>query len=282
MSEPISAVLTSAGTAIQDYMTSLATWCASMTNFTRSNVVGSPVTSFTLTHNSLSFQLNFRVSAGNILMGTAPVGGVTDSATPGTPTGWEELVAILGTLASPSTSINVSEEFDAFTFLIKHSSLTYFTEGFHIGKSMVPNFSNDADRFIDGHVMAGGVPNTSNSSTAAHWFTTATSRTKIRVGENTWWEAMITSDVGTTALRNSPQGERPNPMPVCADSGSKSTSTSPRFGHMKYLFMMGGSNRVPLSVKPAATGNQGYMHINRGASASITNTAIRWNSAVTP
>lgn len=269
-----------AGTAIQDYMTVLHARCAAAPgDFTVANVVGSPVTSFTLTHTS-GFQINFRVSGGAILAVIAPAGGISNSASPGTPTNAYTEDTFIPSPSGTSTRYQFSMYGDAILFAINNAANTASIYASHIGKIRVVNSGADATAGLG--VLAGS-PNPVVASTAFAWFctnaTASNRRSHIRIAAGTWADPAIPITISSYSTQIA---ERLSDIPVSLpDSGTPSVSTSPVRGVFRYLRVDTTTTAgAALSVLPDGGSNQGWLRL--ADTATTTRLVALWNDTVTP
>lgn len=271
--------LTAAGTAIQDYFTALYTWIvANPGNFTVENAAGTPaISSFTLTH-SQGWQINLRVSAGTVLGMIAPDGGITDSASPGTPLNFSGESAYLPTITGTALNCDVIRASDMLTFCLKNSAETFWPYGFQVGKIFVPDNSNDAaDYFIDGLGVFGNVPVVSTGAVGIGWgsATSTGAVSRIRVSQSVWQNCMFESTGAITG--SAPQGARPAPFTIVA--AAIQATGSPQYGRTKYI-RRHNANAVPFTIVPGAATNQGWMHFNSSAASGAN--LILWDRTVLP
>lgn len=270
----------SAGTAIQDYMTAFYNaWVAEPGDFTISNVVGAPVTSFTVTHTA-GFQYNFRVSGGAILSLTAPDGGISNSASPGTPANYKPEDTIIPSPSGTSTRYQFAQYGDAYAFAINGSANTFTQYCAHEGVIRVVN--NGAD-VTEGLGTLAYIVNSADAGTAFHWFssnaTAGNRKSSIRLGASLWASGVTLAL--TIANYSTQVAQRLVDLLVSApDSGTPGAASPPR-GVYKYLRIDTTTTAgAPLSVLPDSTSNQGWMRLN--SSASTSRLVMLWNKLVTP
>lgn len=279
---PMSVGANAAGTALQDYVTALYNQLvAAPGDFTISNVVGGGTpTSWTLTHAD-GWQINYRVSGGTLLSLIAPDGGISDSASPGTPTNASPEDVVLPAVTGTTTRYQFCMYDDAILFAINATGNTHSAYSFHHGRIL--NRNNAVDP-LNGLGVLAYLPNDAGGSTLFEWATissTAGSRKSwIRIGTSTWanctW-ASAPSGVGVlTAERigNSVGCKAP-------DSGAPSTATSLTRGVFRYLGEDSSSPAGnPLSVVPAVGSNQGWLRLK--SSSATTRLVALWDKLVTP
>jgi hypothetical protein len=272
-----------AGTTIQDYMTSFhASWVSEPGAFSLLNVVGSPVTSFTVQHAS-GKQINYRVSGGAILSLIAPSGGVTNSATPGTPSGAYAEDTLIPAPTGTSSRFQFAQYGDAILLTINGSANTFSAYGIHQGGIYAPG---DADDDTDGwgtlaYIPCGDV--NANGSTAFFWFTvnaTAGNRKSYLRRSATAWASPtihLAPSVFSTQI-----AKIITTLGIAApDSGTPAIANSPLRGLLKYIQADTTTTAGnPLSVKPSLATDQGWLRINNSAAA--TRMVALWNKTVTP
>jgi hypothetical protein len=269
-----------AGVAIQDYMTVLHARCAAAPgDFAVANVVGSPVTSFTLTH-TLGFQINFRVSGGAILSVIAPAGGIANSAAPGTPTNAYTEDTFIPSPSGTSTRYQFAQYGDAILFAINGSANTFSIYASHTGKIRVVNDGADA---TGGLGLLAYIPNPVTGTTAFNWFCTnatgSNRKSHIRVAAGTWADPVIPISIGNYTTQIAARlGDLPVAVP---DSGAPAASTSPVRGVFRYLRIDTTTTAgAALSVLPDGGSNQGWLRL--ADTATTTRLVALWNDTVTP
>lgn len=269
-----------AGTAIQDYMTAFhAAFAAAPGDFTIENVVGSPVTSFTATHLD-GWQINYRVSGGAILSLIAPVGGIVNSASPGSPTNAYAEDTLIPSPSGTSTRWQFAQYDDAVFFGINGAANTFSQYAFHQGSIYAPG---DADSVTRGLGTLAYIPADTSTSTAFFWHctnaTASNRKSYLRLALGTW-----AASVFPTALVNfaTQVAARIVNLPMCApDTGAPATTSSPCRGLYRYLQVDTTTTAGnPLSVLPSSSTNQGWMRLHNAAAA--TRQVILWNKLVTP
>lgn len=278
--EPTCVGTNAGGTAVQDYMTALhARLAAAPGDFTVDNVVGSPVTSFTLTHTT-GFQMNYRVSGGVILSLIAPSGGIANSAAPGTPTGAYAEDTILPAPSGTSTRYQFAQYGDAFLFLVNDTTNLFSVYGIHMGKIRVVN---------DGADVSGGLgtlaylPTNSASSMAFTWFSTngtaGNRKCYMRYAAAAWGSPSLLQAPGSYSGQVTARlGDLPCQLP---DAGAAPMASSATRGVFKYLRVDTTTTAgAPLSVLPDGGSNQGWLRINN--TNSTTRMVALWNDTVTP
>lgn len=278
--EPNCVAGNAAGVTIQDYMTAFYNaWVAEPGDFTISNVVGAPVTSFTVTHTT-GFQYNFRVSGGAILSLTAPDGGIVNSASPGTPTNYKVEDTIIPSPSGTSTRYQFAQYGDAYLFNINGSANTFTQYSAHEGAIRVVN--NGAD-VTDGLGTLAYIINSTDAGTAFQWFTSNATpgnrKSSIRLAAALWSSGVTL--LSTVANYSTQVAQIFCDLPVAApDTGTPGISSPPR-GEYKYLRIDTTTTAgVPLSVRPDAGSNQGWLRL--GSTASTTRLVALWNKLVTP
>lgn len=279
--------LTPAGVTLQDTVTSFHAWLtANPGNFTISNVVGSPVTSFTITHTD-GWQQNFRVSGGALLSMIAPTGGIESSAAPGTPTGHSVEDVLLPAFTGTIADVSVARYADALFLSVKATGATHSAFTFHSGRIGLPEDASDAARGIDGlGILAYVIDQSAN--TAFSWFTinvTASNRkSKIRAALTTvngWVDPTVRNDVVTQPSTTFANRRFCSVKLVAGPPGGvPAQASNADLMALKYIRSDATTSLLPFQVVPSASTNQAWMAIG-GAN---TNTRLRclWNKTVTP
>lgn len=270
------------GTAIGDYSQQLYTFFnAQSGDFTLENVVGGPsaVTSFTATHSD-GWQINFRVTGGEILTLIDPDGTIADSASPGTPTNASSEVVFVPSPSGTSANCFYAQYGDAILFAIKNSGNTFPIYCSHVGFIAQPHNASDGDIFLDGKGTLGYIPNEQAGSGAGDWGSTiaANSECEIRVAEATWENYTFDS---TAAVADTSGNVRFSAMTIFgANGGNPSASADPNIAIFRYLRIDGGADAAPLNVIPSSASNQAFVRINE--SLNNTRMVALWNKTVTP
>ena len=277
---PVCVGANAAGTAIQDVMTAFhAQWTAAPGGFTISNVVGSPVTSFTVTHDD-GWQINYRVSGGAILSLIAPEGGVSNSASPGTPANAYAEDTLIPAPSGTGTRYQFAQYGDAILFAVNATANTHSAYAIHQGRILNRNNAVDA---LNGLATLAYIPHDTASSNAFSWLnsnTTAGNRKSyLRVGAGVWASPIYATTPNSASVLTA---ERIGPIAAKApDSGTPSSATSMTRGLWRYLFEDTSSPAGnPLSVLPVPTSNQGWLRLN--GSNSATRLVALWDKTVTP
>lgn len=271
--------LVAAGATLQDHVTAFHTWItANPGNFSVDNVVGSPVTSFTLTHSS-GWQINYRISGGALLTLIAPSGGITNSASPGTPTNAMTEDTAFPALSGTGVRANVARYADAIFWGIQSSGFNSYPYAIMAGRC-VDSLEPFDVRWVGlahfGYLMGGATVATNNAM-----FTTAASqrRSKVRILEGAWSSpATIAASFGQT------QAARGRFCPLVVQTtltdATPSASTSPPVGVCAYCRIDTVAALAPLNVVPSDTTDQGMLSVND--STSTTRFRVVWDKNVTP
>lgn len=278
---PTCAKLTAAGTAVGDYLKSLHDWLAANPgNFTIANLVGgaSP-TSFTLEHTD-GWQINYRISGGEILSTIDPDGEITDSATPDASANAQPEDAVVPSPTSTSTTMLVARYDDALLWMIKDNTNTFQRYAIHQGKILVPNRASDEALGLDGLGTLAYLPTEAPASTVGDWGcnNSANSKSYLRVATSTWQTptyrslSSVSDTCGITRFYA--------PSMFAGDSGSPSTSSDPELGSLKYVTGDGGTTLSPFAVVPSTSTNQGWLAIDDNN--STTRMRVLWDKTVTP
>lgn len=284
---PTCAVLTPAGALSADHFTSFYTWIsANPGNFTLSNITGTPVTSFTLTHTD-SWQLNFRLSSNIAYCMIAPDGGISNSATPGTPTGYTESIAF-PLIATGSGARNwIARYEDAIFFGIAHTDLSYMTYAFMAGSIGQPLQAQDVANKIDGLGILANIPTNSPSGSSGYWFSTistaAARQSRVRSGATSWCIG-VTYQGSAYNISQSSSTRRFSPIMLTGDPTGVNApgSASPNICMTKYVYFAGGVSDAssPFSLNESASTNQAMLTINNASSTSRMR--ILWDKTVDP
>lgn len=268
------------GTAIQDYMTAFhAAFAAAPGQFTLQNVVGSPVTSFTVLHTD-GWQINYRVSGGAILSLIAPSGGISNSAAPGTPTNAYAEDTLIPSPSGTSTRWQFAQYGDAVFFGINGTANTFSQYAIHQGAIYAPG---DADSVTRGLGTLAYIPADTSSTTAFTWHctnaTASNRKSYLRLALGTWAASVFPIALVNFATQVASVIVN---MPMAApDSGAPATTSSPCRGLYRYLQIDTTTTAgLPLSVKPSSSTDQGWMRLHNAASA--TRQVVLWNKLVTP
>lgn len=280
---PDCAVLTAAGTTLQDYLTALYTRHAAVPGvWTIENVVGGGTpTSWTQTHPD-GYQINYRASGGQLLIGLAPLGGVSNSATPGTPSGWQESVGLIAPSGTNAECLFADYD-DTIFFGWKSTAKTAMAGAFLIGRQII---TTQAQRAAGGgFAILGGVPTVGSSSTANIWFSSGTPRHgRLKLDATKWANGLVHS--GEPASRTQGTGDyRFDEVAFQGHpdgSSAPNTNASPILGLSKYLSWACGpaDSQSPFVLNESAGSNQAQMSLS--SSASPTRLRIRWNKTVDP
>lgn len=272
-----------AGTAIQDYMTAFhAAFAAAPGQFTLQNVVGAPVTSFTVLHTD-GWQINYRVSGGAILSLIAPVGGIANSAAPGTPTNAYAEDTLIPSPSGTSTRWQFAQYGDAIFFAINGSANTFSVYGIHQGAIYAPG---DADSVTRGLGTLAYIPSGDTNAigtTAFIWFgtngTAGNRKSYLRIAAGTWPGPTLPNAPSTYSTQIA--GFLASLAPVAPDSGTPAAASNPIRGLLRYVQADTTTTAgAPLSVKPSSSTNQGWLRLNN--SATTTRMVALWNKLVTP
>lgn len=280
---PTCAALTAGGTAIQNYVTELYTWIlANPGNFTVSNAAGGPVSSWTLTHID-GFQLNFRISGTTLLVMIAPDGGIVNSATPGTPTNYVEVIGLI-TPSSQSTKCHIARYEDAIYFSYSSSSNNYINSAFLIGRIFAPLQDQDAANGVDGLGILAAVPSDNTAVNQNYWYSSSTTRqSKARCGGSIWANGLTHKDnSGPTQYSAIKRFQN---VSICGDpSGVAAASpySSPIIYMSKYTaWACGPSDSITsYSLNESASTNQAWMALTN--SVSSTRQRLLWDKTVDP
>jgi hypothetical protein len=280
---PTCAALDASGTTLQDYVTQLYTWLLSNPgNFTISNAAGVPVSSWTMTHIQ-GWQLNFRTSGATLLCMIAPSGGVVNSASPGTPAGFTEVVCI-SSLTSTNIRCLIARYEDAVFFGIRTSTLNGIGYAFVAGRIGAPIQGQDIANGMDGLGILSSIPTETNTTAANAWFSTNAARTsRLRLSATEWviglysaWGPSISQSSGTRRFTPAPLVGNPDGV------GVPSASQSPLIALCKYVAWAGGSSDSvpPFTLNNDPLSNQSWMAIN--STSAVTRMRILWNKTVDP
>lgn len=280
---PTCAVLTAAGTTLQDYITVFYNWVTSNPgNFTVSNLVGGATpTSWTLTHTS-GFQLNFRVSGGTLLIMIAPNGGIANSAAP-VSAGSVEVIG-LPAPSSTSTRAHVARYEDALFFGWTSTTPTHTPNAFLAGRIGAPIQDQDVAAGIDGLGILAHTPSDSNSSASNNWYSVNTTRqSRARVASTTW-AGGLTYPWGSTIAQSGPT-RRFSPVVLCGNpdgTNAPIVANSPILLLSKYTAWAGGvsDSVTPFALNESAGSNQAWMALNSANAA--TRHRILWDKTVDP
>lgn len=283
---PTCAVLTAAGTTLQDYVTAFYVWwAANLGNFTLSNVVGGGTpTSWTATHSS-GFQLNFRVSGGTLLVMIAPAGGIASSAAP-VSAGSTEVIG-LPAPSGTATRCYVARYEDAIFFGNAVTALTHLVNGFLAGRIGAPVQDQDAAAGVDGLGILAHTPNDASTSSANVWYGIAGSagsrQSRLRVGTSTWALGLTFPWGGVIAQASAVR--RFTGVSLCGHpdgSTAPSATASPLICLSKYTAWAGGASdsNAPLTLNESVGSNQAWLTLN--STATNTRHRLLWNKTVDP
>lgn len=276
---PVCSSGNAAGVAIQDYMTVFAAeFAAAPGQFTISNVVGSPVTSFTATHLD-GWQINYRVSGGTILSVFAPDGGIANSAAPGTPSNSYAEDVLLPAPSGTSTRWQFAQYGDAVFFAINGSANTFTQYAIHQGAIYS---TGDADSGSRGLGTLAYLPTDTSAATSFVWHCTSGSavsrKSYIRINTSTW--AGPAFPISLVNLTQNITGKLCSQIVLAPDSGAPSTF-QPIRGLYRYLQIDTSTTAgLPLSVLPSTASNQAWLRLNNSSTA--TRQVMLWNKLITP
>lgn len=279
VSVPVCASGNAAGVAIQDYMTAFhAAFAAAPGQFTLTNVVGAPVTSFTAAHVD-GWQINYRVSGGTILSLIAPVGGISNSAAPGSPTNAYAEDVLLPSPSGTSTRWQFAQYGDAIFFAINGSANTFSVYAIHQGAIYAPG---DADNVTKGLGTLAYIPTDTTVSTSFIWHCTSPTagqrKSYVRLSASLW--ASPCFPIALNSLNQNITGKLCSLVVLAPDTGTPSTVVPPR-GLYRYVQVDTSTTAgAPLSVLPSTASNQAWLRLN--SSATATRQVILWNKLVTP
>lgn len=269
------------GTAIQDYMTAFhARLAAAPGNFIIENVVGGGTpTSYTLKYSD-GWQINHRVSAGEIKSLIAPAGGIINSAAPGTPTNAYPEDTLIPAPSGTGTRFQFAQYSDAFFFAANVAANTHSAFAVHQGR--VLNRNNAVDP-LNGLGTFAYLPTQQAASSAFEWFsiqaTPSNRKSYLRVGTAVWGNVSIPRSLFSVITQTD---ERIGMVPLIApDSGTPNAAASQTRGAARYLGEDSTTAAgMPLTVVPSTDSNQGWLRIN--SANSSTRLTILWDKTVTP
>lgn len=260
------------GTTNADYIDAIHDWIATAPGaFTIENVVGSPVTSFTLTHGD-GWQLNFELDSGQVFMVIAPDGGITDSTDPTAAANTSPRDVVLPTPSGTAQLITGELYADALFFGIHNTASTAYPFAFHPGKIIVPDDLSDAALGVDGLGVLANIPSETASSLSGLWFSTNGSASNrkswVRVGTNEWSNPVVDRNfsgisAGPTSRRVASMG-----LVVAAPGSPSSQSSSAHIGRLKYVRADVQGTLAPLAIRPSGTTDQGWLSISNSTSAT--------------
>lgn len=282
---PGSKKLVLAGTATANFIDDYHTWIdANPGGFTVENVVGTApnVTSFTLLHTADLWQLNYRLSGGEILSMVAPNGGISDSATPGTPTGASPETALLPVFSGTAAEALISRYDDAIFIGIKNSAKTLLSYAAYHGKILyVGDTPNESPTGFG--VLAYLIDMTS-SFTAYKWFTTNSTASNRK----SWIQITSTDWAAPTVVRSGENvtstgdGTRFSKETVAAGSNADAPSATgdPARGSLRHIRIDTAGTAAIFAVDPSGASDQGMIALRD--STSLTRGRVMWNKTVTP
>lgn len=279
---PTCGSLTASGLTIQNYTTELYTWIlANPGNFTVSNATGGPVSSWTLTHSD-GFQLNFRISGTTLLVMIAPVGGIVNSATPGTPTDYVEVIGLI-TPSVSSTRCHIARYDDAIYFSYSSAANNSILSAFLVGRIFAPLQDQDVANDVDGLGILASIPSDGATGSSNYWYSTsATRQSRARCG-SVWINGVVHKDASGPSQSSSLKRFQ-NVMVAGDPSGSSlpSVSTSPIVYLSKYTaWGCGPSDSITAySLNESASTNQAWMALIN--STGSTRHRILWDKTVDP
>lgn len=256
-------------------------FAANSGSFTISNVIGSPVTSFTATHTD-SWQINLRVSGTDLYVALAPEGGIADSSAPTGTDLWEE-VGITDISSGVHAQYLIAIFDDAITILTKVSANTHVFEGIHAGKIMSLGRSNYPSLGRDGLGMLCGAPTDNAVSSGGKWFTTtaASARSKIRIASGGFWGVPIVQNIGGVNTVNASARFHDLHVIASADDTTNASSTgSPTVGLYKYLTGDGDLDASPLTVINSGKSGSTQAYLALQDSVSSTRLRLLWLQGV--
>lgn len=265
---------------IDDFHTYLA---ANPGNFTISNVIGSPVTSFTLTHTD-SWQINLRLDTADLKIAIAPTGGIADSSAPSATDLSPEEIGILDIAGNATAQYLIAIFDDAITLLTKDSANSFIFEGLHAGKIMTVGRANFPALGRDGLGMLCGKPFDNSGNINGIWFSSATAtasrRSKLHIATSRWGSPVI-QNLGLVTQSNDSARFPEVPCQAAPDSGtSPSATTSPHAGVMKYITGDCDLSTAPLSVINSAAGGSTQAYLALNYTASNTRLRLLWKQGV--
>lgn len=279
---PTCVKLALSGTTAADWIDDFHTWIAANPgNFTVSNAVGSPVTSFTLTHTN-GWQINYRLSGGVILSLIAPSGGISDSAAPGTPTNASPEDTLLPAFSGTSATALIARYDDAIFCGIKNSAATALSYAFMQG--VVVQITSKTNNSPSGLGVFAYLIDGSPSATAFKWFsvtgTAGNRKSYIQINDTDWASLTVTRNLEN--VNSAGAGTRFSQEGLAAgSSGDTPSSTSdPCRGVLKYLYADTVTTAAAFSVDPSSGFDQGQLAVRDITTA--TRMRVLWDKTVTP
>lgn len=250
-------------------------------DFTVENVVGSPTTSFTLTHDD-GWQINYRLSGGEILVLIAPEGGIADSASPGTPTNAMTEDTAFPVLSGVSDRVNFAQYGDAVFVAVQSTALNSYPYAIMTGRC-VDSLEPFSTRFVGlahfGYLMGDAMVATTGAMYSLSG-SAGNRKSKVRTLADVW----VSPGTPVTALFNVTQPARGRFSSIIVTGSiveqTPSATTMPTCGVMAYCRIDSSVGLSALNVVPSDTTDQGMLAVVDDTGTSRFR--VVWNKNVTP
>lgn len=264
---------------------------------TNSTATGALI-SFSAVNTALSSTILFSVRQGSttnfISVGIAGDGtisgaGALATAPTGTGSDWSGEKEYDWTTGTPGTGSKMWCIFldDALFVWVTNTANTFHTSALHFGQIYIP--ITGADDVANGRNGLGfmmGVPDALDNGTTDDWLQLGTgANSLVHMETGVWSEAGIFSNQFTSSgvIAPTTAGYSYTP-PIPAHiggyvSGSPSVASQKPIGLLKYLALV-HATQAPLTVRPNATTNQGWLHFHSTTFAE--DTVVIWDKTVTP
>ena len=227
------------------------------------NVIGDPVTSFTLQHTS-GFQLNYRMDAGQLLSMIAPVGGIVDSSAPGTPTRHSPESVLLPALAGTQAKALLSIYDDAIITSIKNAAGNASPVAFHHGKPLGLPFIRPNGP--TGFGVFAYVPRPNTDSTPYGWFSNAFSAGQrvswVEVEPGVWRNPGLVRGFDSATTAADAGNRLTYGSVVTGNSGAAPSIANPAQAFLKYVFGDTDASNPTFQVIPGDTSDQSILRLS--------------------
>ena len=262
------------GTTTQDFFEEWHAWLSlAPGNFTIENEVGTPITSYTLTHGD-GWQVNHELDTGVWYSVIAPDGGIVDSTDPTAAANTSPRDVLLPAIAGTSQLASAILYGDAFFLGLHDAGETHYEYAFHHGKILIPTDLNDpSGNGIDGLGVFAYLPEESSGSfNAFTWFctnsTASNRKSYIRVGTSAW--ATPALDRAPSSISAGPATRKVCSMNVVsgAAGAAPSATNNATIGTTKYFKADVQGALVPYSIRASAGSDQGWLSIRNASSTS--------------
>lgn len=297
---PVVTKLTSASTAITDYMSALFTHFGTSTKF---NIVanGGVADAFTVTPSgSETWHVNLRnINPTTTITAIDPLGNITNPGVAGglAPTltddsEWSNETSTMQIAGTESLDFYVIELDDAFIVLFMDSAKTHTPRGMHYGRAAIPYFTDgvNGNDYCDGLGMFGHIPRVTSSSGAGFWVSSSANESRFRGFQNyvvtpgdQWFEPSVFASPSTSD-RSDINGNKkifPATFSIELKDAAGPGSAEYTFGYPKYWASQ-NTPELPGVVLDGGSGNDAWVHVYDSNTTSVSAILLPWDRLVTP